>query len=72
MKGYLEVGLTEDETEVVINHPDLEPDAKGCGHIVLSSEQARALAHLLLKKADACKVRSQPWDDVDSYGPSAL
>jgi len=55
MKGFLEVGLTEDEMEVVINHPDLQPDAKGCGHIVFSPEEARALARLLLKKADACK-----------------
>lgn len=55
MKNYLEVGLTEDETEVIINHPDLEPDENGCGHIIFSPHEARVLAGLLLKKADECK-----------------
>jgi hypothetical protein len=52
---YLEVGLTSDEREVVINHPDLQPDANGVGHIVFSAAQARHLAKLLLRKADECK-----------------
>jgi hypothetical protein len=52
---YLEVGLTSDEREVIINHPDLQPDANGVGHIVFSPQQARHLARLLLRKADECK-----------------
>ena len=48
--GYLEVG--RDGNEVVINHPDLQPDAKGRGHIVFSANQARNLAELLLKQAN--------------------
>ena len=48
--GYLEVGLNN-EGEIVVNHPDLKPDADGVGHIVLSPEQARNLAELLLKHA---------------------
>lgn len=51
---YLEVGLTLDGREVIINHPDLQPDAAGCGHIVFSAAQARHLARLLLRKADEC------------------
>ena len=43
--GYLEVG-TNGRGEVVIN---LDHDRTG--HVVFSPEQARALAHLLLKKA---------------------
>jgi hypothetical protein len=52
---YLEVGLTPDEREVVINHPDLQPDSRGVGHIVFSPAQARHLAKLLLRKASECK-----------------
>jgi hypothetical protein len=54
-KKYLEVGLTPDEREVVINHPDLQPDSRGVGHIVFSPAQARHLAKLLLRKAGECK-----------------
>ena len=49
-QGTLEVG-TDGHGEVVINHPDLKPDANGIGHIVFSVEQARNLANLLLSKA---------------------
>jgi hypothetical protein len=52
---YLEVGLTPNEREIVINHPDLQPDAHGVGHIVFSPAQARHLARLLLRKAEECK-----------------
>jgi hypothetical protein len=48
ISGYLEVGL-DDNNEIVINHPDLLPDADGVGHIVLSPDQARNLARLLDK-----------------------
>lgn len=54
MSGLLEVGLSVDGTEIIINHPDLQPDANGCGHIVFSPDQARALARILLKKANEC------------------
>ena len=46
----LEVG-TNGNGEVVVNHPDLHPDANGVGHIVFSPRQARGLANLLNKKA---------------------
>lgn len=46
----LEVG-TNGAGEVVINHPDLQPDEHGVGHIVFSVEQARILGNLLLAKA---------------------
>lgn len=51
--GVLEVGRNEAH-EVVINHPDLKPDADGVGHIVFSPIQARMLAGLLCKQASAC------------------
>ena len=54
-KGTLEVG-TNGNGEVVINHPDLEPDEHGVGHIVFSVEQARDLANLLLEKATDAAV----------------
>lgn len=51
VKGYLEVGRDENG-DIVVNHPDLQPDANGVGHIVFSPNQARHLAHLLLKHAE--------------------
>lgn len=48
--GVLEVG-TNGKGEVVVNHPDLQPDENGVGHIVFSPRQARHLANLLNKKA---------------------
>ncbi len=54
MNGWLEVGLTQDERQVIINHPELKTDENGCGHIIFSPDEARALAQLLLKKADEC------------------
>jgi len=48
--GYLYVGTTG-SGEVVLNHPDIDPDKDGNGHIVFSPEQARRLAILLAKKA---------------------
>ena len=52
----LEVGLSTDETEVIINHPELtpSPDGRG-GYLVFSPQQARDLANLLLRKARECK-----------------
>lgn len=55
VSGTLEVGITPDGTEVIVNHPDLLPDENGCGHIVFSPAQARALAQLLLDKANECE-----------------
>jgi hypothetical protein len=46
----LEVGLSSDEREVLINIPDV-----GEQWLTFSPEQARHLAKLLLRKADECK-----------------
>ena len=68
IEGYLEVG-TNDQGEVVVNHPDLKPDANGVGHIVFSKNQARNLANLLLKHAGAVpKVSLQMLIDVGLNG----
>jgi hypothetical protein len=48
-KRVLEVGAKNGE--VVVNHPDLEPDTNGVGHIIFSPEQARNLAAVLVKQA---------------------
>lgn len=53
-KNTLEVG-TNGAGEVVVNHPDLQPDEKGVGHIVFSPEQARHLAFLLQQKAHSAE-----------------
>lgn len=64
IEGYLEVGLNEKD-EIVINHPDLTPDANGVGHIVFSINQAQHLSHLLAVKADeaANNVRVREAED---------
>lgn len=48
--GCLEVG-TSGAGQVVVNHPDLQPDENGVGHIVFSPQEARQLATLLNAKA---------------------
>lgn len=66
-KNTLEVG-TNGAGEVVINHPDLEPDENGVGHIIFSVEQARNLADLLhVKAADAAVERGDFKGCVDGY-----
>jgi hypothetical protein len=59
-ENTLEVGHTR-EGEVVINHPNIDPDETGTGHIVFSPAQARMLAHLLIKHAAMC--------EQEHYGP---
>ncbi len=54
-KNTLEVG-TNGMGDVVVNHPDLQPDENGVGHIVFSVEQARNLANLLMSKASDAAV----------------
>lgn len=49
-ENYLEVGLSSDEREIVINLPQT-----GEQWITFSPAQARHLAKLLLRKADECK-----------------
>lgn len=54
--GVLEVGLTADETMVVMNHPQIDQDERG-GHILFTADQARNLGELLLKKAGECRAQ---------------
>ena len=53
-KNALEVG-TNGSGEVVVNHPDLQPDENGVGHIIFSPDQARHLARLLQQKAHSAE-----------------
>lgn len=55
VEGYLEVG-TNENGEIVVNHPDLKPDENGVGHIVFSPNQARHLAYLLNKRAGQAEL----------------
>jgi len=49
--GQLLIG-TNGRGEVVIEHPDIDADKDGVGHIIFSTKEARALARTLLKKTD--------------------
>lgn len=62
--GVLEVG-TNGNGEVVINHPDLQPDENGVGHIVFSPQQARNLARLLNDHANKAENAACPFDVGD-------
>jgi hypothetical protein len=50
---YLEIGLTPDGREIVINFPGDE--FTPAHHTVFSADQARNLARLLLRKAEECE-----------------
>jgi hypothetical protein len=51
----LEVGLSENLREVILNHPEMTPTPGGVGgHIIFSPLQARALGALLIRKAFEC------------------
>src|SRR6185312_9061344 len=65
--GVLEVGI-DDGGNVVVNHPDLKPDTNGVGHIVFSPQQARAMARLLMDKAD--EAARATWDRGDTAAPT--
>ena len=66
-RNTLEVGTTG-KGEVVINHPDLEPDENGIGHIIFSVEQVRSLANLLMSKsADAAAERGDFKTTMTNY-----
>lgn len=52
--GFLEVGVN-DQHEIVINHPDLLPDANGVGHIVFSIGQAEEFVTVLQRKIAEAK-----------------
>ena len=58
ISGFLEVGTQFGN--VVVNHPDLKPDANGIGHIVFSPRQARSFARLLLKIAERAQHEPRP------------
>lgn len=55
-KNMLYVGLSFDECEVVINHPQLLTDKDGNGYLTFSPDQARNLGKLLLLKASQCRA----------------
>lgn len=58
--GYWHVFDRDDEVidmHGIPVHPDLLVDAEGKGHIVFSPNQARTLAKILLKHADAAEGR---------------
>lgn len=63
--GFLEVGLNE-AGEIVVNHPDLEPDENGVGHIVFSADQARNLARLLEKHANESEREARDKRDAEA------
>lgn len=54
--GCLEVGISADEREIIVNHPEMipSPDGRG-GHIVFSPQQALDFAETMLRKIAECK-----------------
>jgi hypothetical protein len=64
--GSLEIG-TNGAGEVVIIHPDLQPDADGVGHIIFSPTQARHLGWLLVKKAFEAEMETKEIEAREGY-----
>lgn len=58
--NMLEVGLTDNEMEVLVNHPEMltVPGVKG-GHIIFSPKQAVDFGQLMIRKAGECKRRGK-------------
>lgn len=51
----LEVGLSRDLREVIVNHPEMTPTPGGKGgHIVFTPQQAKEFAALMAQKASEC------------------
>lgn len=61
-ENVLEIGLTENGYDVVVNHPKLITDDNGYGHIIFSPAQAREFAKLLIKKADLADSLKAKWE----------
>lgn len=57
--GTLIVGHDPERNEVVVNHPEIRPNAKGAGYIGFSAAEARHLAELLIKNAERCEQAEQ-------------
>jgi hypothetical protein len=57
MTGHLVVGLSEDETEVVVNLPYQADNGTGWTHVTFSREQAENFARLVLRKAAECNTK---------------
>lgn len=69
IKGTLEVGFLNGE--VIVNHPDLEPDENGVGHIVFSPTQARNFAYSMIRKADEAEreAKQKYWEEKEKQVP---
>lgn len=70
IERFLEVGANENG-EIVVNHPDLKPDANGVGHIVFSPSQARHLAESLTKHADQIERDARVKADIERMKAAA-
>jgi hypothetical protein len=62
--GVLEVWRTDDTHQIVINHPNSKPDAKGACRIVISPRHARHLAHLLIEEAADAEAEANGTDAI--------
>ena len=52
--GTLQIG-TNDTGMVILNHPQMETDANGCGHIAFTPDEAECLAELLENNAKVAR-----------------
>ena len=51
VSGFLEIGVGANNGQVIVVHRNMKSNAEGYGFVGLSPEQARNLAHVLLRKA---------------------
>lgn len=53
--GTIEIGVSPDETEVIVNLPYTPDNGSGYVHYVFTPDQARHAGRSLIDKADECK-----------------
>ena len=62
MSGHLIIGLTPDETEVVLNVPTTPGNTTLWEHVIFSPEQAESIGKLFLAKAKQCRRADRVFD----------
>lgn len=58
IEGYLIIGISEDYKEVIVNLPE----GSETGHVTFSPNQARAMANLMIQKADDIDAHTNDFD----------
>jgi hypothetical protein len=70
-QGHLIIGLTPDETEVVLNVPTTPGNSTLWEHVIFSPEQAESIGKLFLAKAKQCRRADRTFEQPIEHHGSA-